>query len=474
MKEPDKKAILLRLSPPIYQKNPHPIGFRPPYILKYIEALLRKNTDCEVQCFDQQITGLTTNELIPMVRNYSPHYMVLDISILNYTATMDFLKCLKARLASDIIIIGIGQKVSADVGAFRDKHPQFDILFAGEAEQEVTEVIRKMNQGVSLQEIKLFYEDRDLKNRVWTVDDLDRLPFLNYEKDVSSKYSLVYPLKKARRLKWGHILTSRGCPHPCIFCSQLMRESYGRKVRFRSADHVVNEMEYLINQGVNIIAFDDDNFTNSCKHVKSICEEITNRKLKVDWIIHARIDEVPASLLKLLSDAGCVLIRFGLESRVERILALLDKTNDVQKWIESAGPTIKKAQSLGISVACLFQVGCPTETFDDVQRSIDYAKSLNPDIIQVHYFTPFPGTAAYDMFKEQVEKSSEGALYHYGCPTINLSDMTDVELQKAQGLFYKKFLLRPLFIVRHFVDHLLFYIMNRDVLLNLLKVVKII
>lgn len=471
--ETDKKVLLLRLSPPVYQKNPHPIGCRPPYTLKYIEALLRREGSRGVKYVDQQITDLSVADLGQLVREYSPDCIVLDVSILNYKISVDLLNRLRKEGDSGWVVIGVGQEVSADIKAFRDKNPQFDFLFAGEAEQEVVMVIKKMGRGVPLSDIKQFYRENNSEDAVWTINELNSLPYLYYDKDVSDKYSFVYPLKKAKRLRWGHMLTSRGCPHPCIFCSQLMRESYGRKVRLRSAEHVVDEMEYLLEQGVNIIAFDDDNFTNSYKHAENICREIIKRNLKIDWIIHARIDEVPKDLLELMSRAGCVLIRFGLETRVERLLTILHKTDNVKKWVESGEPTVKKARSCGISVACLFQVGSPTETLEDVQQSIDYAKLLDPDMIQIAYFTPFPGTAAYQMFRQQVEKLSNEELYHYGSPVINVSAMTDKELIEAQSLFYKLFLLRPVFVLRHFASNFLFYIMNFGVFKKLLRVMKI-
>lgn len=469
-----KRTLLLQLSPPIYRKNSHPIGARPSYVLKYIEALLMRDNASTIKYIDQRVRGLTLKDIRQMVDQYSPQYIIMDVSALNYQISVEFLRILKKAENFNTVIIGVGQEVSADIKNFREKNKQFDILFAGEAERKVVSAITKLNDNVPVEAINQFYRENNTENTKWVIDQLDALPNLYYDQEVSNKYSFVYSLKIAKKLRWGHMLTSRGCPHPCIFCSQLMRESYSYKVRLRSAGHVADEMEYLIDQGVNIIAFDDDNFTNSSRHVKDVCNEIIRRKLKVNWIIHARIDEAPDDLLKLMGEAGCILIRFGLESRVERILEILKKTNNVKKWIESGQPTVRRARSYGIGVACLFQVGSPTESLEDVKETIKYAKLLNPDIVQVAYFTPFSGTAAYDMFQKQIEEVSNEDIYHYSSPVINVSAMTDSELKRAQGLFYKKFLLRPSFIVRHVVDNALFYFMNHDVLLKLLRIIKII
>jgi len=200
-----------------------------------------------------------------------------------------------------------------------------------------------------------------------------------------------------------------------------------------------------------------------------VCNEIKRRNLKVNWIIHARIDEITNPLLKLLGESGCILIRFGMESGVERIVSLLKKTNNAKAWLDKSKSVVQTAQSNGINVACLFIVGAPTETLQEVEESISFARDLNPDIIQVAYFTPFPGTQAYKLYGKKVsEEAPNEQQYHYSAPKINVSAMTDKELSIAQGLFYRKFLGRPLYLMRHFVNNTFFYIMNSGLFIKLL------
>jgi len=466
-----KKALLVKLDPPIYKDSKHPIGFRPPYTLKYIEALLSQKRSCLVRCIDQGIANISMDNIRKFIYEWRPDVIIFDISTLVLGISVELCTQLKREERhKDIITIGIGQEASANPMRFKKEHSEFDIIIAGESEFQVSSIIEKLNKGVSLQDIKDFYEEHAFKNKVFTVDNLDDLPFPDYDISSLKKYSHVYPIRVKKRLVWGHMLASRGCPHGCIFCSQIMRESYGKKVRLRKAQNIVDEMEHLMKIGANIIIFDDDNFTNSTSHALSICNEIESRKLKVDWVIHARVDEVSLPILKKLRNAGCKLIRFGIESGSERILNILKKSHNSNLWIESSKKAVEEAMSLGISVACLFIVGSPTETMEDLQKSIDFAKKLSPDIAQIAYFTPFPGSRAYAIFKERLAGYDLSDIYHYEYPTVNLSNLTNAELKKAQTVFYRQFLMRPIFFLKHFYRYLPFYATNINVLLKLLHI----
>jgi len=468
-----QRILLLRLIPKVYERTNHPVGHRPPYTLKYVEAMLRNLKGYSVKCIDQQITTFCIKDIEEKIRQWQPQTIVFEVTTLNMEAS----RCLCEKLPSiidrkGILRIGIGQEVSADVIKFREQNSQFDICLAGEAEQEIVSIAEKFVRGDSITSIRKHYSENGLANKLWTVKDIDRLPFLHYDDETLRAYNFVYPLRIPKLLVWGHMITSRGCPHPCIFCSQLMRESYSTNMRYRSAMLVVDEMEHLLRSGTNIIAFDDEDFTVSERHVRAVCEEILLRKLKVHWIIHGRVDELNEALLKLLGQSGCILIRMGIESGNRRILSLLAKTNRKDTWFDRSREIVKIAQSNGISVACLFMVGSPTETKRDVQESIEFAKKLNPEIIQVAYFTPFPGTKAYALYKDKIPDLKVEDLYHYNFPKFNLSNMSDQDLKDAQGLFYRKFLLRPSFIVKHFLGNFLFYMANYKIFLRLLQSVK--
>jgi radical SAM superfamily enzyme YgiQ (UPF0313 family) len=468
-----QRVLLLRLRPGVYDSNCHPIGFRPPYTLKYIESLLINQSVCSVKFVDQRVADLSLREIITIIEGWLPEIIVLSVSTLDVEKSLEFCRLIRASKSSKgVIIMGVGQEISSNMEKYRSSNALFDIALGGEAEQEAVSIIKRFNENASFNRNAPLNSQEKFTNDMIELNNLDELPFPIYDSESLKRYYFVYPLKVNRRLNWGHVLTSRGCPHNCIFCSHIMRETYGKGFRVRSAGNVVDEIKGLLKLGANIITFDDDNFTTSEEHVKAICEEIKLRGLKVQWIAHARVDEVTLPLLRTMKEAGCILLRFGIESGSEKIIKALSKTNNSCSWHNKAVEAVSAAKSLGITVACLFIVGSPGESKKDLLESIKFAKDLSPDIIQVAYFTPFPGSAAYQLFSQQIEKDGMPTMYHYKRPLANFSSMSDDEFKKAQNTFYKKFLIRPSFIIKHCSDCLFFYLNNLYIFGKYLRVLK--
>jgi radical SAM superfamily enzyme YgiQ (UPF0313 family) len=467
-----KKILLLRLTPPVYMKSQHPIGLRPPYTLKYIESLLINERAFSVRFIDQRITYLSLEDILRLIKEWLPDVLVVSVSTLELTVTVGLCKKIKeSHFGKNIFIIGVGQEVAYGSKQENISKGIFDLALAGEAEIEAVSVIKDLSKDASFAEIGANRIATNPESELFQVSNLDALPFPVYDRTSLGRYRPVYPIKTRKRLTWGHILSSRGCPHECIFCSNIMRESYGKKFRSRSPKNVVDEIEYLMKAGANMIIFDDDNFTSSANHVRGICEEIIARRLRVNWVAHARVDEVNRDLLKLIRESGCVLLRYGIESGSERVIGILRKTKNYSKWIDECRSAVGETKSLGISVACLFILGSPGETQDELLQSIKLARELLPDIIQVAYFTAFPGSRAHSLFKSVYSLNSE-KMYHYDVPRVNVSGMDDKELGKAQVLFYRSFLLDPYFLCRHFFKYAGFYLANPDMFLRLFRIVK--
>ncbi|MFA5260772.1 MAG: radical SAM protein [Candidatus Omnitrophota bacterium] len=464
--------MLLRLIPDVYRQSNHPIGHRPPYILKYVEANLRKEKTFSVTLIDQHISDVTPAQIEESLHRIKPGVVIFDVSSLNEAETEIFSQNMCAPVEGDRMLIAVGHAPSANPDAFREKHPQFHVVLAGEAEQAVVKIIRNLTEGQAIDDIRHMYKNPPLDQQTWTVSDLDALPFPEYNQAELRGYHFVYPLRLAKHVTWGHILSSRGCPHQCVFCSQIMRESYGTAVRLRSATSVTDEIEHLLNSGANMISFDDDNFTNSQSHVRAICEEILRRRLNIRWIAHARVDEVDEPLLHLMRQSGCLLLRYGVETVSKKILECIGKTPDPGTWPEKTRKAVGLTRAHGIGAACLFMIGCPEETLEDLENDILFAQTLRPDIIQVAYFTPFPGSRYYTNFLEKKFCHNVSKLYHYSVPRINPSQMRDQELKSAQALFYKKFLLRPAFLGEHICRYFIFYILNPRIFLELIKIKK--
>lgn len=459
-------------SPILGQHGMHPKHFSPPFTLKYIQSLAVKKGNFLVKLVDCLVTPLALERTVNDVLAWNAEVVVISSSTHNSESAMQLCSLVKAK--TNIFAVAIGQGPTSYPFDYCSLASSFDVVLRGEAEREVISLLEALRNGKSEKEIKGEYVHRLNRNEVNLVWDLDALPFPEYSTKEIDAYQYLYPIRTWKKLRWGHILSSRGCPHNCIFCSQIIRETYGNKVRLRSHVNVVDEIESLLSKGVNIIAFDDDNFTALSRHAMGICREIVRRKLKVKWIAHARVDELNVSLLLLMKKAGCVLLRFGVESGSERIVKILRKTYN-SSWTKVSKDIFNLCRKIGIATNALFMIGNPTETEEEINATIQLAQLLKPHLIQVHFFTPYPDLSIHELLPKNTMKKNEfSQMHHYAFPRINSSKIDSYVLVRIRSRFYRKFLLRPYFLMEHFLRYFPFYISNTNNLYLLVKVFKLV
>lgn len=221
------------------------------------------------------------------------------------------------------------------------------------------------------------------------IPDLNDMPIPKHE---------LLPLDKQRmpmiRGPFTFIVSSRGCPAGCKYC--IKHVTYQNSVRVRSAEHIVEELEYLIDLGIRNVHMYADLFTVNRDHVMELCELIIERDLKIKWTCNSRVDYVDQELLMQMGRAGCWLISWGIESANEMILKRARK--GYKK--EQAFKALKWAKEAGIKNWGYFIIGLPGETEESIRESIDYAKELPLDIALFHIAAPYPGTP---FFYEVVE-----------------------------------------------------------------------
>jgi anaerobic magnesium-protoporphyrin IX monomethyl ester cyclase len=223
------------------------------------------------------------------------------------------------------------------------------------------------------------------------IPELDDLPLPKHE---------LLPLDKQRmpmiKGPFTFIVTSRGCPAGCKYC--IKHVTYQNTVRVRSAENIVEELEYLGRLGITNIHMYADLFTVNREHVVSICNLILERGLKIRWTCNSRVDYVDEEMLALMGKAGCWMISWGIESSNELILKRARK--GYKK--EQAFKALRWARAAGIKNWGYFIIGLPGETEDTIRETIDYAKQLPLDIALFHIAAPYPGTP---FFYEVVENN---------------------------------------------------------------------
>lgn len=167
------------------------------------------------------------------------------------------------------------------------------------------------------------------------------------------------------------VISSRGCPNRCVFCSNA---TFGLgQLRLRSPEKFIDEVEYLHkNFGYSGFDFWDDTMTISKEHVRSICDEIKKRDLNIKWYARARVNTVDRDLLQYMYNAGCIRISYGVESGSPRILKIIKKGIN----LEQVRQAVRWSSEIGMLVTVNFMVNLPYETWDDLKMTVDLMKEL--------------------------------------------------------------------------------------------------
>jgi len=230
------------------------------------------------------------------------------------------------------------------------------------------------------------------------ISDIDFLPYPARDLFTSSKYALVFPpVVKVQPQKVEYLMTSRGCPFRCKFCSTSV--TWERKVRYRSAKSVIDEMQYLIEErkcdGLYIY---DDHFMLNLRRVLEICEEMKKRKIKIPFTCYSRVDAVNTEKIEKLAEVGLKFVSFGIESGSQKVLNSLNKDITIKQIIKA----VEICHRFRVIAKGTFIVGSPNETIRDfikTCRLINKLRKIQPEFIANVSFKGlfiYPGTGIYE------------------------------------------------------------------------------
>jgi anaerobic magnesium-protoporphyrin IX monomethyl ester cyclase len=246
----------------------------------------------------------------------------------------------------------------------------------------------------------------------------------------------------ARCFPLAPIITTRGCPYSCSYCSAPI--TAGKKMRYRDPLKVVDEMERLVCEyGVREIQIEDDNFTIQRDHVLAICDELQARRIKVHWSLPngVRIDRLDRPMLGEMKRAGCYLMALGIESANQRILDMVHKKLDVN-LVRSV---VQDVVDAGIEAWGFFMIGFPTETRAEVLNTVEFALSLPLTRCQFTKTTPLPGTPIYEWWKSEWGKNREidWSNFNYYSFDSDWSEVPADQLSRIQRWAHWRFYSRP-------------------------------
>ncbi len=467
-----RSVLLLRVSSPVDKEVDHPQFFDPPYPLKYIQAGLKKYPDLRVRLIDCWIEPKTVSEMLEGTLDIQPDLLIVSASSFDVKVANEYVSSLRAR-ENRSVIVGIGQGYYLNGVPQKALETNYDAILLGEPEEEFFRLFEQIRGEGKSGGWKTRYQNLYSEGKRFIVEDPDRLVFPAYSQEELRAYRSIFPIRIRDRVVWGYLIATRGCPHSCMFCSEVMRVSTGKRLRSRSAASVADEMEHLARQGVNICSFQDDSFSASQRFVRSLCEELISRDSRMPWMARVRVDEVNYDLLALMKRAGCTMLGLGVESGSERIIEIMKKQQGSAPWLDLCRQAFRWTKTLGISTNAYYVLGNPTETKAEIEQTIRLALELNSDSIQVHFYTPYPGSSAWEEYQNQLADCDPATMFHYAKPNFSLAAVSPEELVQIRSGFYRRYLFRLGFAFNHLRHYGAFYLHNADILGRLLGIRKV-
>ncbi|MCP4133185.1 MAG: B12-binding domain-containing radical SAM protein [bacterium] len=279
------------------------------------------------------------------------------------------------------------QEECVDYVLFSEAETSFNSLcayLAGKANIDDIDGIAYKSNG------HIFYNQK-----TYYIPDPDKLPFPARDLLPQEQYQEAREAHGPAQKRWTTIISSRGCPFECTFCTS---ELWGRKWRGRSAKNVVDEIELCMNRyRITEFHFEDENMTMNAKRMNEICDEILKRELKINWQTPngIRAETINGELLKKMKESGCCHVVFAPESGSPKVLnEIMNKKPDLEKIEE----LIIIANKIKLKTAAFFILGCPGETIDDIKKTMQYSKKLarkGLDEVVFSLFIPIPGTELF-------------------------------------------------------------------------------
>jgi len=410
------KKVLLFIPPAFTFKDYLDVNPLPPLGLGYLGAVLEntgievKVVDCLMEGWNNRVevaeniirVGLPFNQIEDIIRGYGPDIVGVNNMFTKQRDNACKIYDLAKRVDRSIITIGGGAHPTVlPELVLADENVDFVVL--GEGEDTIIGLVSVIEgkSDISTLDGVGYKENGQIKimPRTKFIADLDRLPFpARHLLNVEKYFGLKASHGTRRRERFSPIVTSRGCPAKCTFCSA--HKAWGRKFRQRSPENVVAEMKHIKEKyGIEEIMFEDDNLTLNIKRAEKIFDLMVEEKLNFVWdtpngVAAFALNE---NLISKIKESGCYKLNLAVETGNQYVM-----DNIIKKplKIERAKQLIRYAQGIGLDVGIFLIMGMPGETKEQMWESFYLCKELEVSTPFVSIATPYPGSELYDICQE--------------------------------------------------------------------------
>ena len=432
--------------------------------LAYLAAVSEKRGD-EVVIFDADVECQPVTEFI---QEFRPHIVGITANTPQVKQAWRTARAIKE--VTDVPVVLGGPHVSVLPEESCEK-PYVDIVVRGEGEDSWIDICKRLERFLQDQPAycseAFFHPENEIFAHCFgityrtsdgqihnnpdraSIADLDGLPWPAYHLFKMDRYTNLQPatdhVDGARSFS---IMTSRGCPYRCTFCSQSIMPI---KWRSRSPENVIAEWRHLVeDMGAQEIGILDDSANIRVKRMEELGRALIENNLNhVPWIFvnGIRANLASKELLMLLKTAGLKRVAFGVETGDEDILLSIDKKVDH----DTIRQAFKNAKDVGLETIAFLIIGLPGETRETMQRTIDFAIELDPLIANFSMMTPYPGTKVYEIVKRQgrfLINDWEDYVFFEQQARYEMGDMTAELVAEMYRKAYRQFYLRPSPIMR--------------------------
>lgn len=397
----------------------------PPLELAYMAATLL-NKGHQVKIIDSAVENYLRADIYRLIQDYGPETIIATVSLPALYGDCAFLKEIheyslgkiiaKTNITDSPILKEILEKSNVDLCIYGESDKNIDKIITGEEKKGTA----------YLKEDELKMEENNI------ILNLDELPIPARNLLSNEKYKYVLLGDKVATMQ-----TSRGCPYPCsYYCAYPLVQ--GKKWRARSPEHVIWEIENIVNNyQIKKILFRDATFTLDKARTEQICNLIIQKKLHIEWWCETRVDCLDEKLMQKMKEAGCLGMNIGVETGDPEIIqtqAKIGMTLDKLKIVRNM------VHKLGLRLHFLLMIGLPKETKKSLYQTYKLICELKPETIGICIVTPYPGTPLYYEAEEKGWIETEDWTKFGGhTPVMHTDNLTVQDLKKAQKMLHQGF-----------------------------------